>query len=246
MNERKDLAAAMVTIDRSPSPNYLETTLENLKRCGMFTSHRFHSLTICDSGSGGISWVFNRAHSIFEDVEEDKSCIVVMERDPKVCANMNVAGALKVAAKSNRPWVVFLEDDIDVCDNFFDGVGLWLDRHASEQYRIYPLGSVYSSNGSAVVVPVGHFYGTQAFAIRTSDASLLAEYLIEHCFDKTHNGTGYDLSMSDWLKECYPAHGGFLAVSPSMVQHIGSESIINPRPNVHTFASWPGREWSYV
>lgn len=252
----RDIAAVMVTVDRSPQENYLTDTLRNLFRGGLVPEDGAPNLLyIVDSNDG--TWPLDVLREVsgreLQSEGEPKpldevvaSLRVVGHTEGTVCANQNVATALRTGAALERPWVLFMEDDIDVCANFFQSVGTWLDRHAQEQYRVYPFGSAYSSNGSTVVVPQGHFYGTQCFAIRASDAKDLADFLEEKCYSRTQDGTAYDLLMSDWVGERYPAWKNFLASSPSFVQHIGRESVIRPRPNVHKFQSWPGRDWSYA
>lgn len=168
-----------------------------------------------------------------------------------VCANLNVSNALMLGSE-RAPWVLFLEDDIDVCDDFFGSVSRWLSDHATDMYRLYPLGAAYTwvdtavSNGqSSVPYPVDEFYGTQSFVIRAHDAVSLAQYLQDHCYDRADDGTSYDLLIADWHKQQYPNLSHLLTPAPSFIQHIGMLSVIRPRPTVHTFESWPGREWSY-
>ena len=162
----------------------------------------------------------------------------------------NVAAALRQGySRSFAAWVVFLEDDIDVCDRFFDSVGAWLDDCARDDRRVYALGSCQvskKSRGRAADIGIEHFFGTQAFALRRDDAIDLSAYLDEHVYDRTDTGAQYDLLMHDWALTRWPSVRHFLASVPSFVQHIGRESVIEPRPSTHLFASWPGREWSYV
>lgn len=196
-------------------PSYLQTTLHNLLR---------------SSPSSDMS--------------------ITLSTNP-VCANLNVANAL-MRGSEQAPWVLFLEDDIDVCNDFLGSVSRWLSDHADDQYILYPLGAAYPwvdnavlNNQPAVEYPVDKFYGTQAFVIRAHDAVSLAQYLQDHCYDRTDDGTAYDLLIADWHKTHYPDLPHLLTPAPSFVQHIGMTSVIRPRPVVHTFSSWPGREWTY-
>lgn len=237
----KDIAVVMITVDRSPKRNYLTETLDNLKRTGMWQSSRLHSFWLCDSRA---------------DLFADNALIAAglalssVSALGRRTANQNVAAALKYGAKSGAPWVLFLEDDIDVCDRFLDGVGAWLDWHAFPDCPIYAFGAAYDiidglhrRGETSWRYPVDGFYGTQAFATRATDALSLAWWLEQHEFSHTKDGTAYDLSMHDWADAQGVRH--FLASVPSFVQHIGMESAIAPRRDVHVFKSWPGREWSY-
>lgn len=240
----RDIAAVMVTVDRTPKPNYLAETLENLARSGAKPPR---PLVIADSGTDN-GWSY-------PDIRRTWGSWVHLDQTDGefLCANLNVARALRLGAKSGAPWVLFLEDDIDVVADFFDSVGAWLDDHAREDRHLYAFGANYAQVGDLAArgihawdYPIEDFYGTQAIAVRAEDAPSLADYLEEHCFDLTPEGTRYDHLMRGWAKERWPEIDHFLASCPSFVQHTGRSSVIDPREVVHVFPSWPGREWSYL
>lgn len=257
----RDIAAVMVTVDRSPSPNYLAETLANMKRGGLTESPRLRlyqehfGLRIYDS-SGSPSWAAEAFDSAgLAESPKDRTGIMMLPVFCKPggrCANLNVSEALFEGSQSGAPWVLFLEDDIDVCADFFDSVGAWLDDHAQPWYPFYPLGASYpqveraqSFGASAWEYPIDKFYGTQAVAFPAHHAAAAAAYLAEHCYDRTEDGTCYDLLLADYARGL----GGveyLLTPAPSLVQHKGRTSVIRPRPSTHTFDSWPGREWSYL
>jgi hypothetical protein len=239
----KDIAAVMVTVDRSPSPNYLAETLGNLKRSDLRTSSRLHSFALSDSGLG-LEWSRSVAESVFPELEFEE-----LRSEPKRRnANTNVAHALHHGYNAGVPWVLFLEDDIDVIDRFFDSVGAWLDSHARPDRHLYALGCPYAGRErtGAWEYAIDGFYGTQAVAFRRDDALDLSNYLVEHCYDRHPDGAMYDLLMHDWAYDRWPRIKHFLASIPSFVQHTGRESVINPRAHTHIFPSWPGPEWSYA
>jgi hypothetical protein len=242
----RDIAAVMVTMDRSPGENYLGNTLANLERSDLFTSGRLCSFVTCDSLSG------NWAREQIGELAHGKHYLVsldVIDPGERIVANINVSTALEAGYRYKSKWVLFLEDDIDVCANFFDSVGLWLDQHADEKYKVYAFGAAYPDVAtqydkglSSWEYPVRAYYGTQCFAVQGDDALSLANYISGHVYDKEPDGTAWDLLMHDWAG----VDQMFLASCPSFVQHIGTSSIIRPRNNVHTFDSWPGRDWSYT
>lgn len=251
MSER-DIAAVMVTVDRSPGVNYLAETLENLKRGGLLTSQRLAAFLVTDSGPG-CGFALSVTDSALRGHPTPPYSGVTGGFEERVCANCNVARALRAGYESGAPWVLFLEDDIDVCADFFDSVGAWLDDHARDLRRVYALGANYpwveeatAAGCTAANYPIEQFYGTQAFALRSEDALSLSEYLVEHCYDREEDGTAYDLLMADWARQTWPEIGHFLASCPSFVDHIGRTSSIRPRSETHAFPSWPGRKWSYL
>lgn len=247
----RDLAAVLITVDRSPEPNYLAETLRNLGRAGTAASERLEKFVVVDNDPGA-DFALMTVDRLNPTERPPRVHLDSMPEDMDRCANLNVSWSLGVGAQY-APWVLFLEDDIDVCADFFDGVGAWLDDYARGDRRVYPLGANYGwvqeaqRNGQfAVDYPVGDFYGTQAFAIRSDDAVDLSRYLIAHCYDRTDDGTAYDLLIADWHAQRYPEIGHFLTPAPSFIQHIGWSSVIRPRPETHVFPSWPGRDWSYL
>lgn len=248
MRARRDINVGVLTIDRTPSANYLAETLVNLKRGGIETSLRVGHVSVFDGGGyQSAEWASGVVARVGLSSRADVCGF--SERKP---ANINVATLLSSLAAWPGRWVLMLEDDIDVCGLFFDSVGEWLDEYASEEHRIYPLGANYpqvdtvaESGEGAWRYPADKFYGTQALAIRPGDARSLSRYLVERCYDRTDDGSAYDLLMADWLRVEYPDAPNLLTPAPSLVQHIGRTSSIRPRPNTHTFPSWRGREWSY-
>ena len=244
-----DIAAVMVTCDRSPSPNYIEQTLGNLTD-SWSTTTRLHSFT-----------VFNSKHDKWADSIVDQMGKVLLPKEPSLCPNLNVAAALDWHARDESvKWVLFLEDDIDVIGDFFDSVGRWLDKVSPlhPDISVFTLGSCHPHVQQALdggfdyctnpLQPHGSFYGTQAVVIRRCACSSLAAYIRTHAHDHkkdSPDGAGYDHLMVQWALNnmSHPAH--FITPAPSFVQHTGRTSIINPRDETHTFPAFPGREWVY-
>lgn len=240
----RDITAAMVTIDRSPSDNYLSQTLHSLKSSDLLGSNRLETLTIFDSCTD--SW----AESIVQSDDQLRR-VGIFTPCHRLNANHNVAEALRQSGERNSNWVLFLEDDIAVCASFFDSVGAWLDDNATDEHKVFAFGAAYPQIDEYVArglaswqYPIGAFYGTQCFAIEAIDAIDLAAYITAHCYDRESDGTAYDLLICDWAKEY--GDGYFLASCPSFVQHTGRSSVIRPRAETHTFPSWPGISWSYI
>lgn len=240
----KDIAISMVTIDRSPSRNYLRETLQNLSRSGIWQSHRLHSFHLSDSEPKN-QW--SRL--------ESKYYALTLHRPSfsPLIPSLNVATALMHGYQSGAKWILFMEDDVDVCHHFLDSVAIWLDLHATPAFPVYSFGTNYDAIASVAKgggtywrYPVKTFYGTQCFAINNENARSLSKYLEENPFYQNINAGAYDLIMQNWALQEWPNNRHFLAACPSFVQHIGRHSIINPRKDVHSFKSWPGREWSFA
>jgi hypothetical protein len=227
-------AVVMITVDRSPKQNFVGDTLAALERAGVFDSPLLESFTVFDSGSPSLDFLPNGWL-----IDSAKRCPVG-----------NTAAALAHGANSGSPWVLFLEDDIDVCDKFLESIAGWLYDH-HEGYEVFPLGANYDMilalerlDKTAWRYSVNQFYGTLAVAMRARTAGSIADYLLKHHSSPERRvGSPYDLYMADWARENHITH--FLTPVPSFVQHTGVESIIRPGSIFHTYESWPGPEWSY-
>lgn len=238
--DARSIAIVMITVDRSPGENYLDQTVRNLTRGGLFSSLLIDSFQLFYSNG-------NTQH-FTEYIPMKRAVLHLAECDWQACEN--AGRALKIGAESGAPWILFCEDDIDVCSNFLESVATWLGTYALDQYRIYSFASPYphlrqlaETGDRSWVCPNRGFYGTQCFAIRSIDAEPLGDYLLAN--PSQRNPNQYDLMITDWLDIHYSPHAILCSV-PSFVEHIGIESICNPRPTVHRSPSWPGKEWSYV
>jgi hypothetical protein len=241
-----EIVAVMVTVDRSPAENYLAATLDNLARSGLRSSPHVARLVVFDSGPG-----FSFARRTRDAGGYHEVCVVGPGPNARITANENVAKALRVGASWGPPWVVFIEDDIDVCADFFGSTAAWLADHERPDVYAYPLAAAYdqverkyNDGCTAWRYPLASFYGTQAVAFRREDARAVADYIDGHRYELAQDGTAYDLLMSRWALARGATH--FLTPAPSFVEHIGRGSVIRPRPETHRFASWPGRDWSYA
>lgn len=247
----RDIAAVMITVDRTPRQNYVEETLGNLARAGLFRSNRVDSLLCCPSKLSDDNRPLLDA---WLNTVGPWMAARIIHPLKDYLPNENVARALAAGVATSAPWVLFLEDDIDTCADFFDSVGAWLDDHARPDRHIYAFGCAYPQCAELPErgihawheYPIRGFWGTQAFAISSEDAASLSEYLQRDPYVMNPAGAAWDLAMHKWAAERWPEIEHFSISCPSFVEHIGRESVIDPRPTTHTFPSWPGREWSYL
>lgn len=254
-----DIAVTMMTMDRTPRTNYLTETLENFTRAGGFTSPRFHSLHIVDSGSPPESQWPDRGILNIPYMDSAKADfafpprVFVHRSKTRRAACLNAAAALEAGLKTRAPWILFCEDDLDFCGDFLDSVGRWLDLYGDPRYHIFAFGCAYPQVMTRThqrawtwEYPVNCFYGTQCFAIRREEAESLAAYWNTNpkvC--DVYSPSAYDLMLQDWHRATYPDARVMLASAPSFVQHIGRDSIATSKEQTHTFPSWPGAFWAF-
>lgn len=264
---RENIVMVMITVDRSSSgrENYLDETFENLSR----SNARFRHEQIFLSRVADEHWreIWERDGYDYETLTYYRE-VSEVTRDYLPCENAGRAlvGAAEIALLLGVDWVLFCEDDLDFCAEFSSSVAIWLDEHASDDYRIYSFGCAYPNvellarPGASIIIngdlisnptywryPCTKFYGTQCFAIRRDDARSLGEYLLANPEVRGVKSPGaYDLMIHDWMAREYPDQHFFLASVPSFVQHIGRQSVCTGLEVTHTFPSWKGREWRYV
>lgn len=254
------MVVVMRTFNRFESPfplgevftreNYVRATLESFVRSHVFESPVLHSFHICDSGSNDPKFFTEEiltplAGQPFE-----------LHRPSRLLTpNENAGATLKIAAEAGAPWVLFCEDDLDVCDYFLDSVWAWLCKHAHVKRRLYTFGSNNSDNRGSQIndVSIDGFFGTTCYAVRREDAASMAAYIGEKPLytggrfyhEKPGVPVAHDLHFHEWAKHTYPEIGHFAASVPSFVQHMGNASALSGRSHTITYASWPGRNWRF-
>jgi hypothetical protein len=226
------VAVVITTFDRSQrgKRNYLGDTLQHLERSGLWASRTPWTLTLVDGGSPpGYP-----ACEVRGDLLDDPLVRIVRPPAGQVLTcNENAAAAWRIAGATGAPWVLVLEDDIDVCADFLDETQCWLEQHARPDRHLYPLGcphrdveAVAAAGGTAWEYPIGHYWGSQGTAARHADAVSLGAYLTAHPRHASGSTYSHDWVMADWAREQWPEIAHFLTPAPGLVQHVGRESYV--------------------
>lgn len=249
MKTAGDITAVMITVDRrlkGKSTNYLASTIARLGDDKFFANPRLRQFILCDSLSD-LRWAPVYGLTQLGNVRFKAA------PDGGYLACESAGHALICGGLTGAKWVLFLEDDIDICRDFLGSVGRFLDQYGNlPQYRLFAFGADYGqlietrrSGGDAWPYPVSAFFGTQCFAIRSEDAVSLGRYIYGNPMIRgVYNPNAYDLMFHDWANVSHPGCK-FLASAPSFVQHIGRESVCTGKEETHRFESWLGREWTY-
>lgn len=255
----------MRTMFREGRENYLTQTMENLKRsCGdyiVFGSGddsrkqcemlQKVSMLIFDGGSRG-----SKSEAFKQEVRDAVDDTVAMVKGGRVgmSPNMNAAAALSGAVKMNiqsghiYDYVLFLEDDIDFCDDFLGSVDRWIDEHFANRDDRHLVSFCAAYPQAKKDKPcwdylISKFYGTQCYLLRMRDVESCADFMVAN---PLHNGKGqgHDMLLKKWAKERWPKVKHFLSTAPSFIQHIGKDSSLH-LGRFHEYESWKGRDWSY-
>lgn len=238
------------TINRSPQENYLPQMLRNMARSGLWESSIPFQLDIIDSGSIGLDEYKRVAmaeipavhpqkvmfHPLTEDLSSRLSPQYALKdkRDGHLrrSRNGNALECFRIGIESRTPWILFLEDDIDVCRDFLGSVDRWLSQHARRDRHMYSFATPYKmvcdawkAGQTSWNFPVKGFYGNQALAFTRADASSAFDYIYTR-LKEWDTGQGFDLLLKDWATMVWRAEH-FLSSVPSFAQHIGKESSIH-------------------
>lgn len=257
------------TLDRSPRVNYLGQTLRNLKRSGLWDSPIPFRLDIIDSGSLDakahfdaevypfIPYPMSSARLILHHLEPLPETVQVPQfaiRDKvhgqlRRSRNGNAIECLKIGIATGAPWILFIEDDVDVCDDVLGSIDRWLIEHGRRDRHLYTFATPYRAINAAWDrgmtswdFPVKSFYGNQALAFTRADA-ISAVSFIEQRMTTWDTGQGFDLLLKEWATTVWRAEV-FLSSVPSFVQHIGEESSLH-FGRFHRASGWSGQDWKY-
>lgn len=231
------------TADRHPQKNYLIDTLNGLQQ--VFTSKIPHEVVVSDSGVGHLH---RTRASVWFHSQGYEPCVTTPGR--KGSTPDNAAEGLRMAVMYEPEWIIFLEDDIEVCGSFLESVDAWLTENATVWVPVYPLCAAYGKNAGrnredkAWKYGLGGFYGTQAYAIPARYAVDLANYLETQAFYRNQTN-GHDLLLKDWVLSRFPNCTHLLAPGMDFVQHVGRESSLHPG-RFHVYPHFGGSNWTYV
>ena len=236
----------IVTVDRTErgARNYLGQTLRSMAESGLFGRDNF-TLDIWDSGSLNPAWIAVEARSAECGMRSanggfrpERIGVHIPER--RLTQNENFARALRGGTEPrlgighNPDFVVLCEDDIEVSRRWLERMEAWLNLYfeghkmatfytpyveVEDVLRSSRTGSGTEPRLGAWPYPVEKFYGACCFAVRPETALGLADTL-ERRAESAHEA---DLWMKKYFRE-----GDLVAAVPSLVQHIGDESGIQP------------------
>lgn len=238
------LSITLRTCDRTlkrPGPNYLRQTLDNAARAGVFDDERLASFDVIYSHP--------ETPTLRSETSPHRGRVTTHNPKCRLTPNVTATEAHVTADQHNADYVLFLEDDLDFCDDFLGSVARWLGDYAEPQYPLFVFGHVRSSRGSsAQPYPVNQFYGTQCYAVPRDRHAHLTKWLVDSPFyverqnpNKRPAPRAHDLRLHNWAEDI--GCSNFLASDPSFVNHIGTVSGMGCRRVV--FASFPGTSWSY-
>ena len=184
--------------------------------------------------------------SLMARLEQEETVAVSASLREDVTPNENGCLALEMAECQDTDWVIFLEDDAGLIDDFMGSVERWIEDHATDDIHVYPLGAQYKfpEGATAWVYPLDHYYCSVAFVIRRSMIPSLVEYFRA----RPAVNQGFDLMIAEWHRTVSPSNH-LLTPVPCFVEHLGDESTLidgrSERNVVGRFFEFRGYDFTY-
>ena len=208
----------------------LPLTIASLQRSGLWESDIDFELVIHDHGSVDQSYL--------DEFDQLPRCTVVRNSTQAPGHQENLLGMLEYI-HSQKPcdFVLWLEDDVLVCDKWIENATAWVEAHA----RVAPAATLYHQyayiEGTRSLALDGGYYGTQAIVLNTAWLPRFIAYLKQR--QTTDWGALTDLLFAAWLREDLGLTS-IAAPDVSLVQHMPQHSVLHTPQ--HTAQAFPGED----
>lgn len=226
------------TSDRAPKRNYLEATLESLRRGGVAGEDVHVFPTDPD-----VAWLPSAPMSVHAPLAR---------RRP----NANGIAPIALLDQVDADWIVLSEDDLEWCADPIGSLARWLEAHATPDvmiYRFFAFDRLTPVSAHAASAPLREQKGSQAVALRSADARRFAAWATAHPLDwrpkdapfqhRPHDG--FDKLLGYWALQDRPDVTTGLVSRPFFVRHLGVQSSLHSR-GIRMDAQFIGADRAYV
>ncbi|MFT5135175.1 MAG: hypothetical protein ACI8XV_000197 [Arenicella sp.] len=210
------IEAVIITLDRSPRKNYLPSTLDSLKKSGLF-EHAAFTLSVHHDGLD--------CENISAAEALDSRVAVIKGGNPLLGYNLAAVRAIRYACAQSPDFVLFMEDDIKVCPDFPEFVIATINEFGASPLMDFAtyyqeIVDAYLEGNRSFEMDAVQFYGTQCYVSTCADMQSYADFI-----ERNHNiKPGFaDIWFDSWLEESGRPRFVKCAV-PAAAQHIGVES----------------------
>lgn len=167
--------------------------------------------------------------------------------------NDNAAHALRRAIDDATDYVIFLEDDIDIVDDFIPSVTRFMRDVVQGDRHFYPLGCAMrramrqslQSGALTWAYPVREFYGACGLVFPRESARAFCD-----AYDQSPpwmmSWNGLDVNLRNWHQRISPATHLVTPV-PCLIDHLGQTSSLSSDPSHYTgrYPGFLGRHGTY-
>lgn len=243
------------TANRAPKRNYLgQTVRQMLARSQDFPPSDLHIFPT----DPDIAWLHRELGDVpWLDRDWDRLPVVRVHVPDHHCAP-NANGVRQVRVDGNpTDWLVMLEDDVEVCADFYGSVERWLTDYADPDIHVYRLHALPETplkrvGKYAALAPLREMKGSQAVVLRMWDALLFASWATAHPRNwrpkdapfQQHPERGFDKLIGYWALQQWPDQPNGLVALPMLVNHIGRESALHSH-GLRNDARFAGAQWRY-
>jgi hypothetical protein len=214
------------TADRAPKPNYLWKTVESLRRHGVAGADIHVFPTDPDMG-----WLLT---------EVPYPAMTLHPPDRRMRANENGIRPITLLDAIDADWIILSEDDLEWCADPIGSMARWLEtfqRPDVVMYRFFSFDRLTQVSAHAVTAPLCEQKGSQAVALRASDARRFAAWSEAHPLDWRPKGApyqnrphdGFDKLLGYWALQDRPSMMTGLVSRPFFVKHLGVHSSLHGR-----------------
>ena len=229
------------TANRAPKRNYLRETVRSLHVGGVAAADIHIFPTDPD-----IEWLlserFDHATSIHEAFE------------PRL-PNANGLAPIAYLDECQADWIVLSEDDLEWNRDPLGSIARWLADYARpfvSVYRFFAFDRLTGLHTHAAKAPLREQKGSQAVALRATDARRFAAWAQAHPLDwrpkdapyqdQPHNG--FDKLIGYWALQDGAVDYGLVS-QPFFVRHLGVESSLH-HVGRRMDAAFGGAHWTYT
>mgnify|MGYP003642232917 CR=1 FL=1 len=175
--------------------------------------------------------------------------------------NESAHHAMKAAAGDQSDFIIFLEDDIDILNDFVSSIDSWMQDVLDPHIHVYPLGCgaqralrrARTTGHTSWRWPLKDYFGTCGLVMRREDAldfiyvyeTLPELYPAEKQWMVRWNCM--DVNLREWHRRIEPEQTYLVTPTTCFIQHQGVVSSLSTEPShwTGTFQNWQGRDFIY-
>lgn len=168
--------------------------------------------------------------------------------------NDNAVHALRSAVADDADYVLFLEDDVEIVDDFLGSVSRWLGEVVEPRIHFYPLGCAarraarqcIKAGHAAWHYPVKEFFGACGLVFPSASALTFCDTCVQRP-DWMMEWNGLDVNLKRWHQRIEPTQAYLLTPFPCLIDHRGEQSSLSTDPTHFTgrYEGFVGTSWSY-
>ncbi len=214
--------------------NIIDKTFEGFEKSGMFNSNIDFDIILFESGSIDKSYL----NFIEEYKSKYKKNIFISESKMRQNANTNTFRMflyIKKIPKNYYNFIIWMDDDVFVCDKFIENADAWIKKYANFSYfsSLYVPYRTYFIKGSLNVqhADLSNFYGTCCTIFKQDVVNLP----IQHWFWKHFELFNFnpDARFRDSIRRKNIGLKKICVSHPSLVQHMNVGSSIYKNKNIN-------------